>query len=247
MAWILFVSNSPMAFPNFNKVLSSKWQFSARCNSKPENFFYWRKQKETSHPDRKSTSLWTDGSREVHMYRSFNFSFWHCTSLIFQHITIQIVIISVLDYLLNLNPENWNNNHHFCRSQHNWWPSTSINGRFISAHLCLMLLGWPKQTDAGWTTPIDAHRLDGHVRQTDSAQPQVGQAAVAWLKEQWMCCKVIQLVPWISEIVSEETLGQCERWKHKVVDIGWLDNCLCGSQAELTANNVIQCGVKLCG
>ena len=86
-------------------------------------------------------------------------------------ITIQIIIISVLDYLSNFNPENRNNNHHFCWSQHNWRPSTSVNGRFISARLRLMLLGWPKRTDAGWTTPIDARRLDGRVRQTDGAQP----------------------------------------------------------------------------
>ena len=44
-----------------------------------------------------------------------------------------------------------------------------------------------------------------------------------------------------SEIVSKETSGWHERQKHKVVDIGGLDDCLCGSQAELTANNVIQC------
>ena len=34
-----------------------------------------------------------------------------------------------------------------------------------------MLLGWPKWMGAGWTTPIDARRLDGRVRQTDGAQP----------------------------------------------------------------------------
>ena len=41
-----------------------------------------------------------------------------------------------------------------------------------------MLFGWPKRTDTGWTTPIDAHRLDGRVRQTDSAQPYWGCAGL---------------------------------------------------------------------
>ena len=44
-----------------------------------------------------------------------------------------------------------------------------------------------------------------------------------------------------SEIVSEETLGRRERRKRRVVDIGGLDDCLCVSRAEPTANNVIRC------
>ena len=44
-----------------------------------------------------------------------------------------------------------------------------------------------------------------------------------------------------SEIVNEETLGRRERQKRKVVDIAGLDDCLCGSRAEPTANNVIRC------
>ena len=40
----------------------------------------------------------------------------------------------------------------------------------MSACLRLMLLGWPKQMDTGWTTPIDAHWLDGYVCQADGAQ-----------------------------------------------------------------------------
>jgi len=44
-----------------------------------------------------------------------------------------------------------------------------------------------------------------------------------------------------SEIASEITLGRRERRKRKVVDIGGLDDCLCGSRAEPTADNVIQC------
>ena len=44
-----------------------------------------------------------------------------------------------------------------------------------------------------------------------------------------------------SDIVSEEPLGRRERRKRKVVDIGGLDDCLCGSRAEPTANNVIRC------
>ncbi|EDR03508.1 uncharacterized protein LACBIDRAFT_331543 [Laccaria bicolor S238N-H82] len=44
-----------------------------------------------------------------------------------------------------------------------------------------------------------------------------------------------------SEIVSQETVGRRERRKRKIVDIGGLDDCLSGSRAEPTANNVIQC------
>ena len=44
-----------------------------------------------------------------------------------------------------------------------------------------------------------------------------------------------------SEIVSEEMLGRHERRKRKVVDIGELEDCLCGSRAEPTTNNVIRC------
>ena len=79
-----------------------------------------------------------------------------------------------------------------------------------------------------------------------------GQAAVARSKEQWTWSRHAAVIQLVSEIVSEEKLGQREKWKHKVVDIGRLDDCLCGSWAELTANNVIQCAlwelnVKLCG
>ena len=48
-----------------------------------------------------------------------------------------------------------------------------------------------------------------------------------------------------NEIISEEMLGRRERRRRKVVDIGRLEDCLCGSRAEPTANNVIRCkGVR---
>ena len=43
---------------------------------------------------------------------------------------------------------------------------------------------------------------------------------------------------WQSEIVSEEMLGQREKRKCKVVNIGELEDCLRGSRAEPTTNNV---------
>ena len=67
-------------------------------------------------------------------------------------------------------------------------------------------------------------------------------AAVARSKEQWTWSRNAAVIQLVSEIVSEEKLGQREKWKHKVVDIGRLDDCLCGSWAEPTANNMIQCG-----
>ena len=38
-----------------------------------------------------------------------------------------------------------------------------------------------------------------------------------------------------------ELLGRGERRKRKIVDIGGLDDCLCGSKAVSTADEVIQC------
>jgi len=43
------------------------------------------------------------------------------------------------------------------------------------------------------------------------------------------------------QTVGGELLGQGERHKWKIADIGGLDHCLCGSKAVLTANKVIQC------
>jgi hypothetical protein len=43
------------------------------------------------------------------------------------------------------------------------------------------------------------------------------------------------------QIAGDETTGRRERRKWKIVDIGGLDDCLCGSRAVSTGEGVIQC------
>ena len=164
-----------MALPNFNKVVGSKWQFSARCNRLTVSWRIFFIEESRRKPVTQTENQPHCGLMIGRYVCTKAFTF---LSNIVRHIPPHISTdqhsnnhFSVLDYLSNLNPKNRNNNNHFCRSQHNWRPSTSVNGRFISARLRLMMLSWPKQMDAGWTTPIDARRLDGRVRQTDGAQP----------------------------------------------------------------------------
>ena len=92
-----FVSTSAMALPNFNKVLGSKWKFSdvpfVAVSQRTPSLNLSKKHKETSvstHPDWKSTSLWTIVGR-------FHFYSLHCTSHPTSYLnrSIQIIIIFV--------------------------------------------------------------------------------------------------------------------------------------------------------